>query len=129
MDVDLPQRSVPGVDELVGHASRSHHYLAGAHFYGVISDGEGSITLQRYEDLLVRMGVQYRSTAGRAVHQEERHVHIAVAVSLEPVRDLAIREIVLVDYVNHGLLSVGSRHAGLIARLATCSREYRTEDP
>src|SRR5215203_863577 len=64
VNVYLRQRPGPRVDELVGYSGRCHLDLAGAHLYGLVADSEGSVTLQRYEDLLVRMGVQYRSTAG-----------------------------------------------------------------
>ena len=53
------------------YARRRHHDLACAHLYCVIANGEGSVTLKRHEDLLVGMGVQHCSTAGRAVNQEE----------------------------------------------------------
>src|SRR3712207_420568 len=104
MDVNLPKRPVPGVDELVRHARRRHHDLASSHLDRVVADGEGSLTLQRHEDLLVGMGVQRRTTTGRTLHQEERDVHITVAASLEPVGDLAVREFILGDYAGHHLL-------------------------
>src|SRR5215216_548598 len=41
---------------------------------------------------------------GAGGQQEERNVHITVAVSLELVRDRAVREFVLGDYAGHHLL-------------------------
>jgi hypothetical protein len=43
MDVDQPQRSTPGVDELVRHARRRHHDLAGAHLDGAESAGISAV--------------------------------------------------------------------------------------
>src|SRR4028119_462341 len=53
VDIDLPQRPGPGVDELVGHARGRHHDLPGAHLDGRVADGEGGLALQRQEDLFV----------------------------------------------------------------------------
>src|SRR3712207_3960828 len=105
MDVDLPQRPAPGVDELVGHARRRHHYLPGARLDGGVADGEGGLALQRHEDLLVRMLVQPRTATGGAVHQEERYAHVAVAVPFEPARGLATSEFFLGDYVRKFFLA------------------------
>ena len=64
MDVYLPQWPAPGVDELVGHARRRHHYLPGTNLYCVVADREGGLALKRHEDLLVRVGVQHHTTTG-----------------------------------------------------------------
>src|SRR5215211_6135298 len=103
-DVHLPERSAPGVDELVRHTGRYDYDLAAGRLDRGVAYREGSVALLYHEDLLVGMLVQPRATTRRAVHQEERNVHIAVEVSLELVRDRAAREFVLGDYAGHHLL-------------------------
>jgi hypothetical protein len=48
------------------------------------------------------MGVQARPAFGRRVYEEERDVRVAVQVPLEPVRGLAVRELVLLDDAGSG---------------------------
>jgi hypothetical protein len=80
----------------VGHACQHYYDLAAGRLDLGVADSEGSLALLHHEDLLVGVGVQPRTTTRRAVHQEERNVHLSMLVSLELVRDLATGEIVLI---------------------------------
>src|SRR5215217_3815083 len=110
MDVDVPGPTGSGVDVFVGRASRYDDYLAALRLDSGVAYREGDLAVLDHEDLFVGMGVQPRTTSPRRVYEEERDVRVAVQVSLEPVRRLAVRKLFFFDDVSHGLL-LRSHHA------------------
>jgi hypothetical protein len=92
MNVDLPQRSLAGINELVGNAGRPDHDVPPIHFYRVTTHGKGGMALQDHEDLFIRMLVQFGTLARGSLHPEKRDGNAAMLTSLKHmVRELLSR--------------------------------------
>ena len=68
MDVNLPETSGPGVDELVGYASGHNYDLLACDLERGVAYGEGRIAFLYHEYLIVGMGVKFRATSLVEVH-------------------------------------------------------------
>src|SRR5215208_4059155 len=101
MDVDVPGPSSAGVDELVRRAGRGDHDLAAGGLDSVLAHREGELALLHHEDLLVGVLVQIRSLTWDRVREEERDIHIAVEVALEPVYGPVVGKLFVADYLGH----------------------------
>src|SRR5436305_1059304 len=99
MNVDLPQRSLAGIDELVRNASRPDHDVPVIYLYRMIPHGKGSMTLQDHKDLFIRMLVQSRALTRRRLHPEKRNGDTSMFSSLKQMA----RELLSGNDVSHVL--------------------------
>src|SRR5215207_4572858 len=98
VDVDLPERRRPRVDELVRRPRRDDDDLSRRRLYSVLADGEAHLPFLDDERLLVRVPMQARPRAGTIAADKERDV-CPVLVAVEPGGIFTAREPVDVDHV------------------------------
>src|SRR5437762_10218000 len=83
MNVDLPQRSLAGIDELVRNASRPDHDVPVIYLYRMIPHGKGGMALQDHKDLFIGMLVQSGALTRRRLHPEKRNGNASMFSSLK----------------------------------------------
>src|SRR5690606_25778477 len=71
VDVELAQRTITAVDELVRDASRRDQDVARARLDHRLADGEGRFTMLHDEDLGVWVAVQLRAATGRTIEEDQ----------------------------------------------------------
>src|SRR5260221_11005447 len=85
MNGDHEQYALTGIDELVGNLGRPDQDVPPLHFWGVLPDSEGGVTLLDHKDLWIGVDMQPGTFARLRLHPEKRNGHASLLPSLKQI--------------------------------------------